>query len=145
MGFDVNGFKNAFLSGLLGAANSVTQNNRIDRGTAEVANANQVVSAFKDQLKNISDPIGDTVSFSTKEEVTVDDLLAFVDPDISAKVKEYAVTKPVETIKVYGKVNVNPKKSVSALTKEELFDILLDSNLKAWLMEINVGASLGTN
>lgn len=97
MGFDISGFTNAFLNKLNGAANSITSNGIINND--EINAAQNVVSTFKDQLKNISDPIGDTVSFSTKNEVSVDDLLAFLDPSISAKVKEYAVTKPVETIK----------------------------------------------
>lgn len=99
MGFDINGFKNNFLNQLLGAANSEIKNNKIDRGTSEISKANQVVSTFKSQLEGISNPIGDMTSFSTKNEVTTDDLLAFVDPEIADKVQNYIATKPVQTIR----------------------------------------------
>jgi len=100
MGFDINGFKNAFLAAMRNASNLESKDNQINTNK-EKLEAGMHLSAFKEELAKISNPIGDIATFSTKakaQEVTVDDLLSYVDKDIAAKVNHYIATKPVMTI-----------------------------------------------
>ena len=97
-GFDINGFKNAFLSKIQSIAAKEGDNKQIDT-TNEVVEAGQELTVFKQELANVSNPIGDTVSFSkSNKEVTTDELLAFLDPEMAKKVDHYIKTKPVVTI-----------------------------------------------
>ena len=97
-GFDINGFKNAFLGKIQSIAAKEGNNTQIDT-TNEVVEAGQELTVFKQELTNVSNPIGDTVSFSkSNKEVTTDELLAFFDPEMAKKVDHYIKTKPVLTI-----------------------------------------------
>ena len=97
-GFDINGFKNAFLGKIQSIAAQEGDNKQIDT-TNEVIEAGQELTIFKQELANVSNPIGDTVSFSkSNKEVTTDELLAFLDPEMAKKVDHYIKTKPVVTI-----------------------------------------------
>lgn len=85
MGFDINGFKNAFFSAMRNAGNIETKDSQINT-EKEVKEAKNIQSAFKNQLANISDPIGDSFIKSNKTqakggfyEVSVDDLMALLD------------------------------------------------------------------
>ena len=101
MGFNIDGFKDAFFKAMNAAANKETVDNEINTDI-EKAEAKSQLNIFKAELKNISNPIGDTVKFSQnniKKEVTTDDLLAFLDPDLAAKVNKQLEEKPVQTIK----------------------------------------------
>ena len=87
MGFDINGFKNAFFSAMRNAGNIETKDSQINT-EKEVKEAKNVQSAFKDQLANISDPIGDSFIKSNKtqakgefDEVSVNDLMALLEKD----------------------------------------------------------------
>ena len=99
-GFDINNFKNAFLNAISNASNLETNDNIINTDK-EAVEANKQLSIFKNELKNITNPIGDSLDISktNNKEVSTDELLAYVDPKIAAKVKNYIETKPVETIK----------------------------------------------
>ncbi len=102
MGFDINGFKNAFFSAMRNAGNIETKDSQINT-EKEVKEAKNVQSAFKDQLANISDPIGDSFIKSNKtqakgefDEVSVNDLMALLNDDIDIdKVNTYIEKKPV--------------------------------------------------
>ena len=78
MGFDINGFKNAFFSAMRNAGNIETKDSQINT-EKEVKEAKNVQSAFKNQLANISDPIGDSFTKSNNTQVPVDDLIALLD------------------------------------------------------------------
>ena len=85
MGFDINGFKNAFFSAMRNAGNIETKDSQINT-EKEVKEAKNVQSAFKNQLANISDPIGDSFTKSNNtqakgefDEVSVNDLIALLD------------------------------------------------------------------
>ena len=100
MGFDINGFKNAFFSAMRNAGNIETKDSQINT-EKEVKEAKNVQSAFKDQLANISDPIGDSFTKSQAkgkfDEVSVNELMALLDDtelDID-KVNTYIKEKPV--------------------------------------------------
>lgn len=87
MGFDINGFKNAFFSAMRNAGNIETKDSQINT-EKEVKEAKNVQSAFKNQLANISDPIGDSFTKSNNtqakgefDEVSVNDLMAFLKKD----------------------------------------------------------------
>ena len=87
MGFDINGFKNAFFSAMRNAGNIETKDSQINT-EKEVKEAKNVQSAFKDQLANISDPIGDSFTKSNNtqakgefDEVSVNDLIALLEKD----------------------------------------------------------------
>lgn len=100
MGFDINGFKDAFLNAIKNASNLETADNQINTNKEQLE-AGKQLSVFKEELAKISNPIGDITTFSTKakaQEITTDDLLAYVDKDIAAKVNHYIATKPVMTI-----------------------------------------------
>ena len=100
MGFNIDGFKNAFFKAMDAAANKETVDKVINTDI-EKQEATAQLNIFKAELKNISNPIGDTVNFSNnvKKEVTTDDLLAFLDPELAAKVNKQLQEKPVQTIK----------------------------------------------
>ena len=104
MGFDINGFKNAFFSAMRNAGNIETKDSQINT-EQEVKEAKNVQSAFKGQLANISDPIGDSFTKSNNtqakgefDEVSVNDLMALLDDtelNIN-KVNTYIEEKPVK-------------------------------------------------
>lgn len=104
MGFDINGFKNAFFSAMRNAGNIETKDSQINT-EKEVKEAKNVQSAFKNQLANISDPIGDSFTKSNNtqakgefDEVSVKDLMALLDDtelNIN-KVNTYIEEKPVK-------------------------------------------------
>ena len=104
MGFDINGFKNAFFSAMRNAGNIETKDSQINT-EKEVKEAKNVQSAFKNQLANISDPIGDSFTKSNNtqakgefDEVSVNDLMALLDDtelNIN-KVNTYIEEKPVK-------------------------------------------------
>lgn len=104
MGFDINGFKNAFFSAMRNAGNIETKDSQINT-EKEVKEAKNVQSAFKNQLANISDPIGDSFIKSNNtqakrefDEVSVNDLMALLDDtelNIN-KVNTYIEEKPVK-------------------------------------------------
>ena len=100
MGFNIDGFKNAFFKAMDAAANKETVDKVINTDI-EKQEATAQLNIFKAELKNISNPIGDTVKFSNnvEKEVTTDDLLAFLDPKLAAKVNKQLQEKPVQTIK----------------------------------------------
>ena len=100
MGFNIDGFKNAFFKAMDAAANKETVDKVINTDI-EKQEATAQLNIFKAELKNISNPIGDTVKFSNniKKEVTTDDLLAFLDTDLAEKVNKQLQEKPVQTIK----------------------------------------------
>ena len=101
MGFNIDGFKNAFFKAMDAAANKETVDKVINTDI-EKQEATAQLNIFKAELKNISNPIGDTVNFSqnnVEKEVTTDDLLAFLDPELAAKVNKQLQEKPVQTIK----------------------------------------------
>lgn len=104
MGFDINGFKNAFFSAMKNAGNIETQDSQINT-EKEVKQAKNVQSAFKNQLANISDPIGDSFTKSNNtqakgefDEVSVNDLMALLDDkELNIdKVNTYIEEKPVK-------------------------------------------------
>ena len=85
MGFDINGFKNAFFSAMRNAGNIETKDSQINT-EKEVKEAKNIQSAFKNQLANISDPIGDTFTKSNNtqakgefDEIPVKVLMALLD------------------------------------------------------------------
>ena len=95
MGFDINGFKNAFFSAMRNAGNIETKDSQINT-EKEVKQAKNVQSAFKNQLANISDPIGDSFIKSNKTQVSVDDFMPFLKDGIDIdKVNTYIKEKPV--------------------------------------------------
>lgn len=104
MGFDINGFKNAFFSAMRNAGNIETKDSQINT-EKEVKEAKNIQSAFKNQLANISDPIGDSFTKSNNtqakgefDEVSVKDLMALLDDtelNIN-KVNTYIEEKPVK-------------------------------------------------
>lgn len=101
MGFNIDGFKNAFFKAMDAAANKETVDKVINTDI-EKQEATAQLNIFKTELKNISNPIGDTVKFSqnnVEKEVTTDDLLAFLDPELATKVNKQLQEKPVQTIK----------------------------------------------
>ena len=101
MGFNIDGFKNAFFKAMDAAANKETVDKVINTDI-EKQEATAQLNIFKAELKNISNPIGDTVKFSqnnVEKEVTTDDLLAFLDSELAAKVNKQLQEKPVQTIK----------------------------------------------
>lgn len=101
MGFNIDGFKNAFFKAMDAAANKETVDKVINTDI-EKQEATAQLNIFKAELKNISNPIGDTVNISqnnVEKEVTTDDLLAFLDPKLAAKVNKQLQEKPVQTIK----------------------------------------------
>ena len=101
MRFNIDGFKNAFFKAMDAAANKETVDKVINTDI-EKQEATAQLNIFKAELKNISNPIGDTVNFSqnnVEKEVTTDDLLAFLDPKLAAKVNKQLQEKPVQTIK----------------------------------------------
>ena len=101
MGFNIDGFKNAFFKAMDAAANKETVDKVINTDI-EKQEATAQLNIFKAELKNISNPIGDTVKFSqnnVEKEVTTDDLLAFLDPELATKVNKQLQEKPVQTIK----------------------------------------------
>ena len=100
MGFNIDGFKNAFFKAMDAAANKETVDKVINTDI-EKQEATAQLNIFKAELKNISNPIGDTVNFSNnvKKEVTIDALLDVLDPDLAAKVNKQLQEKPVQTIK----------------------------------------------
>ena len=103
MGFDINGFKSAFFSAMRNAGNIETKDSQINT-EKEVKEAKNIQSAFKNQLANISDPIGDSFTKSNNtqakgefDEVSVNDLMALLDGDIDIdKVNTYIEEKPVK-------------------------------------------------
>ena len=103
MGFDINGFKNAFFSAMRNAGNIETKDSQINT-EKEVKEAKNIQSAFKNQLANISDPIGDSFTKSNNtqakgelDEVSVNDLMALLDDkELNIdKVNTYIEEKPV--------------------------------------------------
>ena len=95
MGFDINGFKNAFFSAMRNAGNIETKDSQINT-EKEVKEAKNVQSAFKNQLANISDPIGDSFTKSNNtqakgefDEVSVNDLVAFLNDTNFDKLNAY--------------------------------------------------------
>ncbi len=114
MGFDINGFKNAFFSAMRNAGNIETKDSQINTEKE----AKNVQSAFKNQLANISDPIGDSFTKSNNtqakgefDEVSVNDLMALLDGDIDIdKVNTYIEEKPVKA---------DTKSTLGALGKTE--------------------------
>ena len=117
MGFDINGFKNAFFSAMRNAGNIETKDSQINT-EKEVKEAKNVQSAFKNQLANISDPIGDSFTKSNNtqakgefDEVSVKDLMALLDDtELNIdKVNTYIEEKPVKA----------DTKSLGALGKTE--------------------------
>ena len=87
MGFNIDGFKNAFFKAMDAAANKETVDKVINTDI-EKQEATAQLNIFKAELKNISNPIGDTVKFSqnnVEKEVTTDDLLAFLDPELATQ------------------------------------------------------------
>ncbi len=111
MGFDINGFKNAFLSEMRRAANLETQNNKIDT-QSEVNEAKNIQSTFKSELASVSDPIGDSFVKKTdaknnvQNEVSIEELTALLDdPDLNiSRVNQLIAEKPVKTLGNLGKV-----------------------------------------
>lgn len=107
MGFDINGFKNAFLNEMARIANSETVNGKIDT-QGEIQAANNAKAIFKSDLA--SNPIGDsfqkTNTDAVANEVSVDDLMALLDdPELNvARVNELIQEKPVETLGNLSKV-----------------------------------------
>ncbi len=110
MGFDINGFKNAFLSEMKRAANLESQNNKIDT-QAEVNAAKNIQSTFKSELANVSDPIGDSFVKSSdgkktvQNEVSIEELTALLDdPDLNiSRVNQLIAEKPVKSLGNIGK------------------------------------------
>lgn len=103
-GFDINGFKNNFFSAMRNAGNMETQDSQINT-EKEVKEAKNVQSKFKNQLANISDPIGDSFTKSNNtqakgefDEVSVKDLMALLnDKELNIdKVNTYIEEKPVK-------------------------------------------------
>ena len=87
MGFDINGFKNAFFSAMRNADNLETKDSQINTKN-EVKEAKNIQSAFKNQLANISDPICDSFIKSNKtqakgefDKISVKDLMACLEKD----------------------------------------------------------------
>ena len=122
MGFDINGFKNAFFSAMRNAGNIETKDSQINT-EKEVKEAKNVQSAFKNQLANISDPIGDSFTKSNNttqakgefDEVSVNDLMALLDDselNIN-KVNTYIEEKPVkaDTKSTLGALGKAPKET----------------------------------
>lgn len=118
MGFDINGFKNAFFSAMRNAGNIETKDSQINT-EKEVKEAKNIQSAFKNQLANISDPIGDAFVKSDKtqakgefDEVSVNDLMALLDDtELNIdKVNTYIEEKPVKA---------DTKSTLTALGKTE--------------------------
>lgn len=118
MGFDINGFKNAFFSAMRNAGNIETQDSQINTDK-EVQEAKNIQSAFKNQLANVSDPIGDSFVKSDNvqpkgefDEVSVKDLLALIDDtELNIdKVNTYIEEKPVKA---------DTKSTLSSLGKTE--------------------------
>lgn len=118
MGFDINGFKNAFFSAMRNAGNIETKDSQINT-EKEVKEAKNVQSAFKNQLANISDPIGDSFTKSNNtqakgefDEVSVNDLMALLDDtELNIdKVNTYIEEKPVKA---------DTKSTLGALGKTE--------------------------
>ncbi len=114
MGFDINGFKNAFFSAMKNAGNIETQDSQINT-EEEVKQAKNIQSAFKNQLANISDPIGDSFTKSNNtqakgefDEVSVEDLTALLDD----------TELDIDKVNTYTK-----EKSVSAETKSTLANV----------------------
>ena len=123
MGFDINGFKNAFFSAMRNAGNIETKDSQINT-EKEVKEAKNVQSAFKNQLANISDPIGDSFTKSNNtqakgefDEVSVKDLMALLDDtELNIdKVNTYIEEKPVSAETTSALANVGkvetPKKT----------------------------------
>ena len=110
MGFDINGFKNAFLSEMKRAANLDSQNNRIDT-QSEAREAKNIQSTFKSELGKVSDPIGDSFVKSTdnknivQQEVSIEELTALLDdPDLNvSRVNQLIQEKPVKSLGNVGK------------------------------------------
>lgn len=80
MGFDINGFKNAFFSAMRNADNLETKDSQINTKN-EVKEAKNIQSAFKNQLANISDPICDSFTKSNNTQVSIDDFMPFFEKD----------------------------------------------------------------
>lgn len=151
MGFDINGFKNAFFSAMRNAGNIETKDSQIntEKGVKEAKN---VQSAFKNQLANISDPIGDSFTKSNNtqakgefDEIPVKVLMALLDDtelDID-KVNTYIEEKPVSaetksTLANVGKVETS--KEIEEMTKS-----LSDADKKAVAGYTDIAFATGRN
>lgn len=105
--FDINSFKNAFLSEMARIANSETVSGQIDT-QGEIQAANNAKAIFKSELA--SNPIGDsfqkTNADAVANEVSVDDLMALLDdPELNvARVNELIQEKPAEALGNLSKV-----------------------------------------
>ena len=151
MGFDINGFKNAFFSAMRNAGNVETQDSQIN-AEKEVKEAKNVQSTFKNQLANISDPIGDTFIKSNNtqakgefDEVSVNDLIALLDDtELNIdKVNTYIEEKPVKaetksTLANLGKVETS--KEIEEMTKS-----LSDADKKAVAGYTDIAYATGRN
>lgn len=124
-GFDINGFKNNFFSAMRNAGNMETQDSQINT-EKEVKEAKNVQSKFKNQLANISDPIGDSFTKSNNtqakgefDEVSVKDLMALLnDKELNIdKVNTYIEEKPVSAETTSALANVGNVK-IPEETKE---------------------------
>ena len=108
MGFDINGFKNAFLSEMKRAANLESQNNKIDT-QLEVDAAKNIQSTFKSELANVSDPIGDSFVKSSdgkktvQNEVSIEELTALLDDINISRVNQLIAEKPAKSLGNIGK------------------------------------------
>lgn len=126
MGFDINGFKNAFFSAMRNAGNIETKDSQINT-EKEVKQAKNVQSAFKNQLANISDPIGDSFIKSNKtqakgefDKISVKDLMACLNDDIDIdKVNAYlGKTVSAETTSALANLGkVETSKEIEEMTK----------------------------
>ena len=151
MGFDINGFKNAFFSAMRNAGNIETKDSQINT-EKEVKEAKNVQSAFKNQLANISDPIGDSFTKSNNtqakgefDEVSVKDLMALLnDTELNIdKVNTYIEEKPVSAETTSALANVGKVETPKEI--EEMTKSLSDANTNAVNFHTDMAYATGRN
>lgn len=129
MGFDINGFRNAFFAELKRASNIETTNNKIDTDK-EVQAAKGIQSAFAADLAKVSEPIGDAFVKTDKSEnkgefndVSFSELTALLDDSELniARVNQLIEEKPVETLSSITKVS-DVKQSTEVKEMAEISD-----------------------
>lgn len=103
MGFDINGFKNAFFSEMRRASNKESIDGQINT-ELEIKEAKGIQSAFKANLANMTEPIGDKFMSNKAEgefdNVSLADLVALLDePELNIeRVNQLIEEKPVKTL-----------------------------------------------
>ena len=105
MGFDINGFKNAFFKEIKRASNLESADGKINTDL-EAKEAKGIQSTFKAELANITDPIGDAFVKSTDnkqgefDNVSIEELTALLDdPELNIdRVNQLIEEKPVKTL-----------------------------------------------